>query len=293
MMYLGIVGVGRVGSVLARHWVEADDVQVFVYNRHMAIAEQLADDLPVSAVALSELVDVCDVIFLTVADGAIGSVVEQIVALAKDLTGKAVVHTSGVHSADILSPLLSQGAQVGSLHPAFPFANGDMPTGVLSGVVFAVETEHHALKQQLLKLVNVCGGVVVQVTSEQKALYHASLVMMSNYLVTLYDVAKRLLFSAISDEKQADAILQPLLMATVQNIQQVGTPDALTGPLVRDDAGTVQRHLEALATLHPSIRELYVMLAQQTRPMLQQRQIDTQNVDNLLKDERDDAHNDS
>jgi predicted short-subunit dehydrogenase-like oxidoreductase (DUF2520 family) len=62
--------------------------------------------------------------------------------------------------------------------------------------------------------------------------------------------------------------LDSLLDGTVRNIQQYGPVEALTGPLVRGDTGTIAAHLEALARFDPQIAALYRDIARLALPML-------------------------
>ena len=60
------------------------------------------------------------------------------------------------------------------------------------------------------------------------------------------------------------------MRGTLDNLGALGLPNALTGPIARGDAGTVARHLQALAALDPDIAELYRELARFTLPIAEQ-----------------------
>jgi predicted short-subunit dehydrogenase-like oxidoreductase (DUF2520 family) len=81
--------------------------------------------------------------------------------------------------------------------------------------------------------------------------------------VTLEWTAAGLLERAGLDAKTAAATLWPLLQGTLQNVKERGVERALTGPILRGDAGTVRRHLEALQAA-PEAREVYVALGKRT-----------------------------
>ena len=59
----------------------------------------------------------------------------------------------------------------------------------------------------------------------------------------------------------------PLLKGTVNNIEQIGIPGCLTGPIGRGDIGTIQKHLEALEKEHHALLETYKMLGLATLPI--------------------------
>jgi predicted short-subunit dehydrogenase-like oxidoreductase (DUF2520 family) len=89
-------------------------------------------------------------------------------------------------------------------------------------------------------------------------------VLVSNYVVTLVDMATRLWQQFGVDPDSAAEALLPLLQGTVDNLRRLGLPDALTGPIARGDLGTVERHLEALAAAAPDLLPAYRKLGLQT-----------------------------
>jgi len=53
-------------------------------------------------------------------------------------------------------------------------------------------------------------------------------------------------------------MLGPLLRSVADNVEQLGLPEALTGPVRRGDAAGVARHLETIARLAPDLAPIYV-----------------------------------
>ena len=115
-----------------------------------------------------------------------------------------------------------------------------------------------------------------------KVLYHASAVIASNYLVTLLNLASGLWSHlGISQDEGLKALL-PLVRGTVENLEAVGLPNALTGPIARGDVGTVKRHLAALADVAPEILSVYKELARHAIPIaLEKGTIDSAAADGL------------
>jgi predicted short-subunit dehydrogenase-like oxidoreductase (DUF2520 family) len=150
------------------------------------------------------------------------------------------VHTCGLAG---LEPLRSCGPLVAAIHPASPVARADQP---LDGIVFGVTCDAE-LQPWCESLVHDLGGVARFIDDEERVLYHAALVMASNFAVTLAGDS--------ADILGGHDILVPLLRETVENIARLGPDAALTGPVVRGDAGTVRAHLAALP---PHLRDVYV-----------------------------------
>ncbi|OQX48873.1 MAG: hypothetical protein B0D87_03395, partial [Candidatus Sedimenticola endophacoides] len=94
----------------------------------------------------------------------------------------------------------------------------------------------------------------------------------SNYLVTLEGVAVDLLTHAGIDRTKALLpLLLPLLRGALENLQHCGIPKALTGPISRGDATTVERHLSALDTLSGTSGTLYRQLGLATLALARSR----------------------
>jgi predicted short-subunit dehydrogenase-like oxidoreductase (DUF2520 family) len=106
-------------------------------------------------------------------------------------------------------------------------------------------------------------GRALALRAETMALYHAGAVVASNYVVALADVARSLLVAAGISETDALPALLPLMSSAVRNLVEVGLPGALTGPVVRGDAVSVERHLDLLAERSPEHVDLYRRLGRE------------------------------
>lgn len=180
-------------------------------------------------------------VLLCVPDRAIGEAAD---AIAR---GPLVGHCSG---ATTLEPLHHHHAF--SMHPLMTIP-ANRPT-TFTGVMAAVAG--HPVAAELARRL---GMVPVVVSDADRAAYHASACIASNFLVTLECAAERLAVTAgISRER-----LVPLVRATVDNWAALGV-DALTGPIARGDEATVARHRAALRERTPDLLALYDVLAEVT-----------------------------
>lgn len=280
---LCVIGAGRVGTALATLLHAAGYTVAAVYSRSPASAATLARQVGAAAAQSAAAAALAaDLILLTVPDDAVSEATAALVG--HDLRGRGAVHTSGALSAGVLDPLRAAGASVGSLHPAYPFAARGADTS-LCDVTFAVETTDEALRIWLVDIVAALGGNVLNIPPGGKPVYHAALVLMSNYTVTLYALALRLLTSLGADKNACHQTLNALLAATTANLSALGVPDALTGPVVRADCGTVAAHLDALRQADADAAQVYRLLARLTLPLAAARGVDTEPLQRLL-DER-------
>ena len=110
-------------------------------------------------------------------------------------------------------------------------------------------------------------GTFIRLSAGDKVLYHAAAVVACNYLVTLVKLATDLWQSFGVSSQQATRSLLPLLWGTLNNIDNVGIPDCLTGPIARGDSGTIKKHISALERSAPGILSTYRELGLQTIPI--------------------------
>lgn len=261
---IGIIGAGTVGTALAARLSAKGYGVSSVASRTDESARRLASSVGTAHVFSSnqEAADAADVVFVTTPDGAIPGVVSSI----KWRKGQSVLHCSGADSLDILEPARKSGALVGVFHPLQTFASIDAAIDNLPGSTFAIEAAEPLLSY-LKEMAESLEGHWVVLKAGDKVLYHAAAVLASNYMVTLTKLATDLW--ATFGVSQGDAVraLAPLLRGTLNNIENVGLPNCLTGPIARGDVGTIAKHLGALEQRMPSITSTYRELALQTIPI--------------------------
>lgn len=258
---LWIIGPGRVGLSLGTLLHGLDEVESVIFSGRGDDPPDhpvFRDPPPAGYMPGLTLPDPSPTaILITVPDNAIPGVARRLAAL--DLpSGAPVLHTSGVSGAEVLAPLAERGVPVGSIHPlaAVPAGSADR----LRGAWFALEGDQPAVRVGGW-IVAAAGGRALEVPSGGKPLYHAAAVFASNYVVTLLGVAERLAAGAGVPEDQARAAFTDLAAGAVANVAAAGAEAALTGPIARGDAGTVERHLSRLSGAE---RSLYSVLARET-----------------------------
>ena len=186
-----------------------------------------------------------DLVLLCVPDSAIGD------AAGAVPVGPWIAHVSG---ATPLSALAPHERRFG-LHPlqTFTLARG---AEQLDGAWAAVTAETDAARDRGRWLANRLGLRPFDIRDESRVLYHAGAAVASNFLVTLYRAASRLLESAGAPPEA----LLPLMRRTIDNGFE------LTGPIARGDWATIDAHLAAIHRAAPDLEALYRAMAQVTRP---------------------------
>ncbi|WP_300640323.1 Rossmann-like and DUF2520 domain-containing protein [Nocardioides sp.] len=258
---VGVVGAGRVGAVLAARLRAAGHHVVAAAGDSDATLERIATLLPgVPNAKPTAVARECDVLLLTVPDDMLANVVTTLAHAGALHAGQHVVHTSGRHGLAVLEPAAAVGARTAAVHPAMTFSGTSVDLDRLSGCVFGL-TAPEAERPFAEALVADLGGRPMWVPEEMRTLYHAGLAHGANHLVTLVTEAMEILTAAGATDPAGT--LRPLLTAALDNALDRGDA-ALTGPIVRGDAGTVAAHLEDLRTTAPQTLASYVALARAT-----------------------------
>ncbi|MCL2669227.1 MAG: DUF2520 domain-containing protein, partial [Syntrophaceae bacterium] len=164
---------------------------------------------------------------------------------------------------DLLEAAHQAGARVACIHPIQSFADVEAAIRNLPDSTFGI-TASEDLAAWAAGLVRLVGGIPFTVPEANKPLYHAAACMASNYLITLLHMAEEVYGSLGLCREEARRTFWPLVAGTLKNIERSGSVQALTGPISRGDAGTIDRHLHALAERFPGYLNAYCELGRLT-----------------------------
>ncbi len=259
---VGIVGAGRVGSVLGAALRAAGHAVVGVSAVSEASRERAENLLPgVPVLEIPDIIERSELVLLAVPDDALPTLVEGLGQLGAWQAGQLVVHTSGRYGISVLAPARAAGAIPLAIHPAMTFTGMSLDLGRLPDSAFGI-TAPAAVLPIAQALVVEMGAEPVIIEEESRALYHAALAHASNHLVTIAAQSAQIL--ADLGVEHPDRVLGPLMKASLENALSTGE-GALTGPVARGDAGTVQAHRAALdGHDSPDTRQAYLGMARAT-----------------------------
>lgn len=266
-----IVGPGRMGLALGYALVNADAVErLTVCGRH---PEPPAHPLFIQGLAryvfgLVPPEPGTEAVFLAVPDAVVPEMAHALAGQGPAPSGCAAFHLSGALSTEVLSPLHAQGYAVGSFHPLQAIAHPVTGAERLPGSYVAVTGAPQAVSVAR-RLAASLGSPILTVPEARRPLYHAAAVMASNFLPPLLDAACRLLERAGVPYDEALPALLPLVRGALNNIEEQGLEQSVTGPIPRGDVETVDLHLRAL---DPHDRRLYATLGRElvriARPLI-------------------------
>ncbi|MBB3037779.1 putative short-subunit dehydrogenase-like oxidoreductase (DUF2520 family) [Hoyosella altamirensis] len=274
---VGVISAGRVGTALGEALAQAGHVVASCTAVSDASVSRAATRLaearilpPTDVAAVSEL------LILAVPDTELPGLVRGLAACGTVRPGTIVLHTSGAHGISILAPLTEIGVTPLAVHPAMTFIATSEDTARLPSSCFGVTAADEVGYAIAQGLVLEMGAEPVRVSEEHRVLYHAALAHGANHLVTLVADAVAGLRSALRGNELPwqepvgdtprglpERVIAPLLSAALDNALRHGR-GALTGPVARDDAETVARHLAALEQVDAELATGYRALARRT-----------------------------
>lgn len=263
---VGIVSAGRVGTALGEALEAVGHDVASVTARSPQSRSRAALRLPRARVLdVPAVVAESSLLVVAVPDTQLPAVVDEI-SRSVLRPGTIVAHTAGAHGVAILEPLARLGAITVALHPAMTFVDTHDDTARLASSCFGITSSDEIGDAIAASLVLEMGGTPVRIAEQDRTLYHAALAHGANNLIALISDAVAALNVAVvgprgerrdtatvdgPDSGVAERILGPLVRASLENVLDMG-PSALTGPVARDDATTVRRHLDALSALPDS-----------------------------------------
>ena len=198
-----------------------------------------------------------DLLIIATPDAAIAEVASAIIPRATAV----VAHLSGAQGLGVLEPHLHRAA----LHPLTSMPTVELGAQRLrNGAWFAVDGNTDVARVCSESVATGLGGRSFRVDDDNRAAYHAAAAIASNHVVALLGSVDRI---SSSVGVPLEAYLE-LVRASIDNIEDLGVADALTGPVARGDWDTVARHRNAI---DPSELALYDALVEAARRVVDSR----------------------
>lgn len=250
-MTFAIAGSGNVATHLSVALVKGGAECVSVYSRSLAHARVLAEKVGGEAVdelsAFFECASDADVVILSITDNAIPEVVE---VLPGDFS-PVVLHTSGSTPMDVLKDVADHGV----LYPMQTFSK-DRDV-VMSEVPFFVEYNTVRAADLIHQVTDLLGTDKVQeLSSENRMRVHLAAVFGCNFVNHFYALADE----CLEGTGVPFEALTPLLRETLRKALVAPPAQVQTGPAVRNDTLTMNRHLKLLEK-QPHLAQLYKILS--------------------------------
>ncbi len=238
-----LIGAGRVATQLARILVEKQKTILQVFSRSDESAQQLSSISGAEPVTKISLITLnADLYIISVVDDAIETIAKQLT-----LENKLVVHTSGSVQMKTLSTASSK---FGVFYPLQTF---DKKKNIsFSEIPICIEGSDKQVESDLITLGKELSKDVRIISSEQRLYIHIAAVFASNFSNFMYLIGAEILEYADVDFN----ILAPLIKETADKITKNHPYLSQTGPALRGDFKTMQKHLDMLEG-HPEKKDIY------------------------------------
>jgi predicted short-subunit dehydrogenase-like oxidoreductase (DUF2520 family) len=257
---IGFVGAGRLGTALAWSMAQRGLNVAAAASATRSSADRLIAPIRGCRVEnIQDVVDMCDLVFITTPDRSIGTTTAQ----ARWRAGKSVVHCSGVTEVAALDAAVREGALVGGFHPMQTFGEPQAAVASLPGCTITIEAEE-PLFGVLVALAQHLECRVNRLPPGMRGRYHAAAGYGSQFINALLREASRIWQSWGATEEDSVRALLPMARGTLAAIASAGLADAMPGPVSRGDVSSVEKHLAALAHLDPDVTESYRLLCGRT-----------------------------
>ena len=244
MLKVTVIGSGNVAQHLIKVFLQTKEVflvQVFARQPksllHLLPKERITNDYN----ALQE----ADVYIISVTDNAINEVSSQL-----PFKNKLVVHTSGTSSLEVLDSKNRKGVFY-SLQTFSKSKEVDF-----SSIPLCLEAENENDYKTLELLANAISNKVYNISSEQRKSLHVAAVFVSNFVNHMYVIG-----SEICETNNVPfEVLQPLIQEVANKITALSPKEAQTGPALRKDTKTIEKHIEFLKD--SNYQDIYKLLTQ-------------------------------
>ncbi len=255
-MKISIIGAGNVGYHLSQRLKEVGHQisQIFSRQTNKAVrVSRIIGAVPIDNI--SSLQPDAQLYIIAVKDDAIATVAEK---MRKKLPGNTwVVHTSGSTPSDVLAPHFNN---YGVFYPLQTFSINRMADFL--NIPILVDSNKELMKNRLFQLAETVSSKVYLINDEQRAKIHVTAVMVNNFSNHLYSIAEDIL----RKEELPMEILIPLIQETSKKISMFPAKEMQTGPAIRGDEKTIQRHLKFLEQYN-GYQEVYQMMTESLQKM--------------------------
>ena len=244
MIKVVIIGSGNVAQHLIKVMQIAANVnlvQVFARNKESVLHLIAEDKITSDYNAIKE----ADVYIISVSDNAIAEVAENL-----PFQNRLVVHTSGTSELSVLDAKNRKGV----FYPLQTFSKSKEID--FTSIPICLEAENGEDFKTLQSLSQNISEKVFAISSEQRKSLHVAAVFVCNFVNHMYTIGNQI----CEEHNVPFEVLQPLIMETAQKISTLKPEDAQTGPALRNDTKTINKHLEFLQ--NSDYQELYKLLTQ-------------------------------
>jgi predicted short-subunit dehydrogenase-like oxidoreductase (DUF2520 family) len=230
-----ILGSGKVATQLGQRLKDRGLTILQVYSRNLENAQKLSTTLQCNCTNnINAIITDAHLYIIAVSDDAI---VPLAASLSEHLKYNLVVHTSGATDSIVLAPYFTH---YGVFYPLQSFSGTKKI--VWSKIPLCIDAPNKHNEVLLKKLSKQIGTKTMLLNDSQKANLHVAAVFANNFTNHCLAIAEQLL----KDNQLPFDLLFPLITATFEKVLNDSPTNVQTGPAIRGDSKTIEKHLNLL-----------------------------------------------
>ncbi len=251
-MKISIIGSGNTATVLGKKMAAAGHSIIQITSRNEAHARQLASVFGCNHAAdYVSMSKEADLYLLAISDDALTGAARQL-----ELGHRMIVHTAGSVSKEILKPASTN---YGVLYPLQSLRK---ELDHLPPIPFLVDSNTPAGLEKLTAFAKTISEEVQPAGDDLRLKLHLAAVIVNNFSNHLYALAEHYCIK----EKADFRMLLPIIEETAARLQYASPKQLQTGPAIRQDHTTTQKHIALLAS-YPELKEIYELFTQSIQKM--------------------------
>jgi len=231
-MKVSIIGYGNVATILGRKIIASGHEVVQVVGRDIEKAKSLAEKLFAKASNFTDLPDSNTELFIIALSD---SGIQECFSFLKSSTA-LVVHTAGSVSKDVLQNI---SAQYGVLYPLQSLRK---EMDQIPAIPILIDANSEKAIQTIKLFAESISNQVCFSNDEERLKLHVAAVFVNNFTNHLYHLAEII----CKKEKIDFELLKPLMQETLSRLNAASPEFLQTGPAIRKDMSTVEKHLNIL-----------------------------------------------
>ncbi|MFA6151509.1 MAG: DUF2520 domain-containing protein [Chitinophagaceae bacterium] len=254
-MKFSIVGSGNMAWFLSKKLSESGHHFEGISGRNIVALQEIASHF--NTIIYPSLSDIPDeenhICFLAIKDNAISEVAGQL-----HFKNTILLHTSGATSIDVLQ---NTARHYGIFWPVYSIVKSHLP--LQNDIPVSIEGNNESTEKTILNLAQSLTGKAFHATEKQRLTLHLSAVFVNNFTNHLLAIAEDI----CSEQNISFDYLKPIIQQTFERINSHTAKSSQSGPAIRGDRATIDKHLELLKnntewsglyeTLSMSIRKMY------------------------------------
>lgn len=240
-----IIGSGNVATVVGRKILSAGHRVIQVYSpdpHHAAALASLLCAKPIRS--MKDLERSADLILVSIPDNAYDSFFQQF-----PRTGSFVAHTAGS------VPLTVSGNISDRYGVLYPLQSLRKELQAIPEFPLLVDANSSAALEELKIFAADLSNTVIQANDETRLKYHVGAVLLNNFTNHLFALSE----DWCREEGIAFSLLHPLIRETVNRLEYFSPATVQTGPAIRNDTKTLEKHQQLLSG-YPALSDLYKVL---------------------------------